>query len=234
MNEGYLKKKKILIVDDEPELLEMVVSFLKEEGFEQIVTAGTVKKAIEIVQSTAPDLAILDVMLPDGDGFSLMQKLNQMADFATIFLTARGEDIDRLTGLGLGADDYLVKPFLPKELIFRVLAILRRIYKEETSLVQLKNCQIDFERAEIIKQQEVLSLTAKEYALLNTLYRNAGRIVTIDALCEAAWGENPFGYENTLMAHIRRIRQKIEKYPSNPVSLLTVKGLGYKLIVEGF
>ncbi|MCF1685730.1 response regulator transcription factor [Tetragenococcus halophilus] len=233
MSEDYLKKKKILIADDEPGLLEMVVSFLKEEGFEQISTAATVEKAIQAVQSMPPDLAILDVMLPDGDGFSLMEKLQQIADFPTIFLTARGEDTDRLTGLGLGADDYLVKPFLPQELVFRVLAILRRTYKEEVSLVQLKNCQIDFDRAEIIKEQDVLSLTAKEYDLLNVLYRNAGRIVTIDALCEAVWGENPFGYENTLMAHIRRIRQKIEKFPSKPVSLITIKGLGYKLIVEG-
>ncbi len=210
MSEDYLKKKKILIVDDEPELLEMVISFLKEEGFGQISTANTVEKAIQVVQSMPPDLAILDVMLPDGDGFSLMEKLQQIADFPTIFLTARGEDTDRLTGLGLGADDYLVKPFLPQELVFRVLAILRRTYKEEVSLVQLKNCQIDFDRAEVIKEQERIPLTAKEYDLLNVLYRNAGRIVTIDALCEAVWGENPFGYENTLMAHIRRIRQKMK------------------------
>lgn len=232
MKEDYLKKKKILLVDDEPELLEMVVSFLKEEGFEQVVTADTVEKAIEEAKLHPPDLAILDVMLPDGDGFSLMKELKQLGDFPTIFLTARGEDTDRLTGLALGADDYLVKPFLPKELVFRVLAILRRTYKEETATVILNNCQIDFERAEVIKEDETLTLTAKEHALLHTLYRNAGRIVTIDALCEAAWGDNPFGYENTLMAHIRRIRQKIEKNPSKPVSLITVKGLGYKLIVE--
>lgn len=232
MKEDYLKKKKILLVDDEPELLEMVVSFLKEEGFEQVVTADTVEKAIEEAKLHPPDLAILDVMLPDGDGFSLMKELKQLGDFPTIFLTARGEDTDRLTGLALGADDYLVKPFLPKELVFRVLAILRRTYKDETATVVLNNCQIDFERAEVIKEDETLALTAKEHALLHTLYRNAGRIVTIDALCEAAWGDNPFGYENTLMAHIRRIRQKIEKNPSKPVSLITVKGLGYKLIVE--
>lgn len=233
MNEDYLKKKKLLIVDDEPELLEMVVSFLTDEGFEKLITADTVEKAIEATKNNQPDLAILDVMLPDGDGFSLMKELRRLADFPTIFLTARGEDMDRLTGLALGADDYLVKPFLPKELVFRVLAILRRTYKKETTLVQLTHCQIDFERAEVIKEQESLSLTAKEFALLHVLYRNAGRIVTIDALCEAAWGDNPFGYENTLMAHIRRIRQKIEKEPSRPVSLITVKGLGYKLILEG-
>lgn len=232
MNDDYLKKKRILIVDDEPDLLEMVFLFLKEENFEFITRASSSKEAIDSVKETPPDLAILDVMLPDGDGFSLMKDLQKLGDFPTIFLTARGEDTDRLRGLSLGADDYLVKPFLPKELVFRVLAILRRTYKDETNVVHLKNCQIDFERAEIIKGNEILALTAKEYTLLKTLSRNAGRIVTIDALCEAAWGDNPFGYENTLMAHIRRIRQKIEKNPSMPTSLITVKGLGYKLIVE--
>ena len=112
-------------------------------------------------------------------------------------------------------------------------AILRRSYREENPLVRLHASEIDFARAEVIKNGEHIPLTAKEYELLNALYRNAGRIVTIDALCEAAWGDNPFGYENSLMAHIRRIREKIEDTPSKPVSLVTMKGLGYKLIVEG-
>ena len=105
-------------------------------------------------------------------------------------------------------------------------------YKEEKTLVALKGSEIDFSRAEVIKDGVHIPLTAKEHDLLSALYRNAGRIVTIDALCEAAWGDNPFGYENSLMAHIRRIREKIELNPSQPVSLVTVKGLGYKLIVE--
>ena len=148
-----------------------------------------------------------------------------------LFLTARGEYEDKFRGFGLGADDYIVKPFLPKELLFRVAAILRRSYKEEDPLVKLSGCKIDLERAEVIKEGERIPLTAKEYELLSALYRNAGRIVTIDALCEAAWGDNPYGYENSLMAHIRRIREKIEENPSKPVSLVTVKGLGYKLII---
>lgn len=113
------------------------------------------------------------------------------------------------------------------------MAILRRSYKEENPLAKLRGSEIDFSRAEVIKNGEHISLTAKEHNLLSVLYRNAGRIVTIDTLCEAAWGDNPFGYENSLMAHIRRIREKIELNPSQPVSLVTVKGLGYKLIVEG-
>ena len=112
------------------------------------------------------------------------------------------------------------------------MAILRRSYKEENPLAKLRGSEIDFSRAEVIKNGEHISLTAKEHNLLSVLYRNAGRIVTIDTLCEAAWGDNPFGYENSLMAHIRRIREKIELNPSRPVSLVTVKGLGYKLIAE--
>lgn len=228
----YLKGKKLLLVDDEPELLCMLEDILREEGFWRINTASTVKEACVVAESFCPELAVLDVMLPDGDGFSLMERLKKMADYPILFLTARGEDEDKFKGFGLGADDYVVKPFLPKELIFRIMAILRRSYKAENPLVKLADSEIDFERAEVVKEGVHIALTAKEFAILQTLYRNAGKIVTIDALCEAAWGDNPYGYENSLMAHIRRIREKVEKNPSAPVSLITVKGLGYRLNVE--
>jgi DNA-binding response OmpR family regulator len=232
MEYSYLKSKTILLVDDEPDLLKLVSSILADDGFQNIVTAGTVKQSVAAAKEHKPDLAILDVMLPDGDGFSLFRQLRGFSDAPAIFLTAKDEAADKLEGLGLGADDYIVKPFLPQELLLRVYAVLRRCYKEDDSLLQLAGCSVDFSRAEIKKDGEVLSLTAKEHALLDVLARNAGRIVTIDALCEAAWGDNPFGYENSLMAHIRRIREKIERNPSAPVSLITIKGLGYKLIVE--
>ena len=232
MLSDYIKKKRILLVDDEPDLLDMVVSILKEEGYENIRTAQSMAEALKTADEFEPELAILDVMLPDGDGFGLMENLKEKGVYPMLFLTARGEDEDKFRGFGLGADDYMVKPFLPKELLFRIAAILRRSYKEEDPLVKLSGCEIDLERAEVIKAGERIPLTAKEFALMSALYRNAGRIVTIDALCEAAWGDNPYGYENSLMAHIRRIREKIEENPSKPVSLVTVKGLGYKLIVE--
>ena len=233
MSFDYLKQKRILLVDDEQALLDMVVSILNENGFWNIQTAKTVKEAITISETYHPEFAILDVMLPDGNGFDLMEQLKRASDYPVLFLTARGEDDDKFRGFGLGADDYMVKPFLPKELLFRINAILRRSYKDENPLVKLINSEIDFERAEVIKNGEHISLTAKEHDILAALYRNAGKIVTIDALCEAAWGDNPFGYENSLMAHIRRIREKIEENPSRPTSLITIKGLGYKLIVEG-
>lgn len=228
----YLKNKRILLVDDEQELLNMVESILRGDGYLNISTAKNVREALSTAEEISPELAILDVMLPDGNGFDLMEQLKSKGDYPILFLTARGEDDDKFRGFGLGADDYIVKPFLPKELLFRVAAILRRSYKGEDPLVKLQNCEIDFARAEVIKNGDRIPLTAKEHDLLSVLYRNAGRIVTIDALCEAAWGDNPFGYENSLMAHIRRIREKIELNPSKPISLVTLKGLGYKLIVE--
>lgn len=229
----YLKNKKLLLVDDEGELLTMVTSILRQDGYTQIQTAQTVAGALAACRKWQPDFVILDVMLPDGDGFDLLIQLREFSDVPVLFLTARGEDEDRFRGLGLGADDYMVKPFLPKELVLRLGVILRRCYKNESPLVKLKGSSIDFERAEVVRGGEHIALTAKEYEILMALYRNVGKIVTIDQLCEAAWGDNPFGYENSLMAHIRRIREKIEENPSKPVSLLTVKGLGYKLLAEG-
>ncbi len=233
MEFDFLKQKRILLVDDEQELLDMLVSILKEEGYQSIRTAVSIHNALHVISDFRPELAVLDVMLPDGSGFDLMKQLKQNADYPILFLTACGESEDRCLGLGLGADDYIVKPFLPKELTLRISAILRRSYKNETPLIKLHDSVVDFSRAEVVKDGNHFSLTAKEFELLSVLARNAGRIVTIDALCEAAWGENPFGYENSLMAHIRRIREKIEKNPSKPVSLITIKGLGYKLLVEG-
>ena len=234
MNEAYLKQKRILLVDDEQALLDLVVSILQMDGYQRIRTARTIADALLAAQEFQPELAVLDVMLPDGDGFALMEALQRQGrEYPILFLTARGEDEDKFRGYGLGADDYIVKPFLPRELTYKITAILRRCYKAENPLVFLRDSQIDFERGEVAKDGRRIPLTAKEHELLWALYRNAGKIVTIDALCEALWGDNPFGYENSLMAHVRRVREKIEKDPSHPVSLLTAKGLGYKLMVEG-
>lgn len=229
MEETFLHTKKILLVDDEPELRKLVIDILSDDGFSNIMDAGTVQTGLSFAMQEKPDLAILDVMLPDGNGFSLMKKLRTFTNIPIIFLTAKDEAADKLAGLGLGADDYVVKPFLPQELLLRVHAVLRRCYKADSPLLELEGCTIDFSRAEVNKNGIIVALTAKEYTLLETLSRNEGRIVSIDALCEALWGDNPFGYENSLNAHIRRIREKIETDPSKPVSLITMKGLGYKL-----
>lgn len=230
MDDSFLHSKRLLLVDDEQELLKMVTDILQEAGFETVLTAMSVKDAVRITKNESPDLILLDVMLPDGDGFSLMRQLRTFTGVPVIFLTAKDEAADKLSGLGLGADDYMAKPFMPQELLLRICAVLRRTYKEDAPLLVLDGCTIDFSRAEVRKGGKIISLTAKEHALLETLARNAGRIVTVDALCEALWGDNPFGYENSLNAHIRRVREKIENDPSKPVSLITIKGLGYKLI----
>lgn len=232
MEQSFLHTKKILLVDDEPELRKLVIDILSDDGFSNIIDADTVRTGLSIARQEKPDLAILDVMLPDGDGFSLMKKLRTFTNIPVIFLTAKDEAADKLAGLGLGADDYIVKPFLPQELLLRVHAVLRRCYKADSPLLELDGCTIDFSRAQVNKNGVIIALTAKEHTLLETLSRSEGRIVSIDALCEALWGDNPFGYENSLNAHIRRIREKIETDPSKPVSLITMKGLGYKLNVR--
>lgn len=221
--------RKILIVDDEVNLLNMIVEILSDEGFRHVQTAQSLQEAKIVFQAFHPNLAILDVMLPDGSGYDLVQAFRQKSSIPIIFLTAKGEDNDRLKGLSLGADDYMVKPFLPKELTLRIEAILRRVYPTNTTVL-LQHSAIDFEKGVVIKEEKNTPLTATEFKILQTLNEYAGRIVTLDALCEAVWGDD-FGYENSLMAHIRRIREKIEENPSKPRSLLTVRGLGYKLVL---
>lgn len=177
MDNSFLHRKKLLLVDDEPDLLKMVSDILSDAGFETVLTAATVKEAIITAEKEKPDLMVLDVMLPDGDGFSLMKQLRTFTNVPIIFLTAKDEAADKLAGLGLGADDYISKPFMPQELLLRVYAVLRRTYKEDSPRVFLDGCTIDFSRAEVNKGGEIIPLTAKEHTLLETLARNEGKIV---------------------------------------------------------
>lgn len=221
----------MLIVDDEPELLNLVSGILMDAGFTEVFTAGNAAEAIARFREAAPELIILDVMLPDGDGFSLMRQMRSSSEVPVVFLTAKDEPIDRISGLGLGADDYIVKPFLPQELLLRLYAVARRTYRSESDQIVLDGCTVDFSKGEVRRDGEAIALTAKEFALLEVLARNRGKIVTVDAICEAVWGGDPFGYEGPLNAHVRRVREKIERDPSHPTSLVTMKGLGYKLRV---
>ncbi|WML32688.1 response regulator transcription factor [Clostridium sp. OS1-26] len=231
-----MKDKKILLVDDEPQLLKMVETIFRKDGFSNIYTASSCREAMEKLINHKPDIAVLDVMLPDGDGFSLINEFKRHYEIPVLFLTARGEAEDRLLGLGLGADDYIVKPFLPRELTLRLNAILKRTYASSARptqpIIHLDCCTIDLGKAEVIKNNEKFYLTAKEHTILAVLYENVNKIVTIDTLCQRAWQEDSYGYENTLMVHIRHIREKIEENPSNPKSLVTVKGLGYTLLIK--
>ncbi|WP_075719251.1 response regulator transcription factor [Roseburia sp. 499] len=232
MKNSWIKEKSILIVDDEIELLTMLKSIFERAGYINIMTAVSGEEALKMISVKIPDMVISDVMMPNIDGFELLQEIRAVSKIPVLMLTARGEAEDRFAGFEMGADDYLVKPFLPKELLLRVEAIMKRVYPEENRLVTLENVVVDLDRAEVHKNNEVIPLTAKEYGIFLKLAENAGRIVTIGVLCQTACGEIWQGYETTLMTHIRHLREKIEKDPSNPVSLLTVKGLGYKLIVK--
>lgn len=229
-----LKNKRILIVDDEPDLLQMLSDILYQNGFYHIDTAKSCFDALKIVQRQPVSLFLLDVNLPDGDGFSLLEELQKFSKAPVIFLTARGEANDRIKGLGLGADDYIVKPFLPTELVLRVTAVLKRVYQISAggTAFTLSGKLIDLETALVKNGKEEVALTPKEFILIKKLWENKNRIVTNDALCMAAWGADYYGYENTLMVHIRRLRKKIEVAPSNPKHLITVKGLGYKLVTN--
>jgi len=230
---------KILIVDDNFDILEMLKNILARRGFLYVETASNCKQAKEMFQTYQPELLILDIMLPDGDGFSLMRDFRTWSDVPVLFLSAKDEDNDRLLGLGLGADDYITKPFLPDELILRMSAILKRTYfshlrqENNSEELVLGKRTIYLESGMIKSGDQEIALTAKELALLKKLNENRGNIVTFDALADAVWGENYYGYENTLMVHIRRLRSKIEEEPSRPVWILTIRGLGYKLSKGG-
>ena len=228
MDLEYLKNKKILLVDDEQELLAMVEEILEKEGYRNIRRAGTVKEALGVFREWQPEMAVLDVMLPDGDGFGLFEQIRESSDIPVLFLTARGEEEDKFLGLGLGADDYIVKPFLPRELILRIGVILRRCYKREQPLVRLAGCSIDFERAQVIKGGETLPLTAKEFALLEVLAKRRGQIVSKTVITELVWDICFDTNTNVVEATVKRLRSKLET-DDEPKLLHTIRGMGYIL-----
>lgn len=236
----HIYNSKILLVDDNAQLRQMVKDILKKEGFLYIETASNCGECRERCRLSMPNLIILDIGLPDGDGFSLMNEIRARSNVPVLFLSARDEDSDRLLGLGLGADDYITKPFLPRELVLRLSAILKRTYfppnmlEQQAEDVLVLGCRtVDFGegvvRRAVKENEELWKLTAKELIILRKLNENRGRIVTFDALSQALWGDFYYGYENSLMVHIRRLREKIEENPSQPRYLTTARGLGYKL-----
>ena len=221
--------KTILIVDDEAELLEMVRAIFTRAGYSRVLTAGSGAAALAVCTAGQPGIVVLVVMMPGLDGFEVLRQLRQICSVPLLMLTARGEAEDKFTGFECGADDYLAKPFLPRELLFRVQAILRRTSPAAGRMVRLAAAEVDLENAAAHRDGQVSPLTAKELQLFRKLYENAGRIVTTGALCEAVCGPVWQGYESTLATHIRHLREKIEANPSRPVSIVTVKGLGYRL-----
>ena len=223
----------ILLVDDHQALLLLIVRALSEAGYVHLTTAETAAQAREVFARTTPDCVVLDINLPDG--FSLFGEFRARSDVPVLFLSARDADADRLYGIGLGADDYLTKPFLTQELLLRIATILRRTYRAAPACeapLCLGEITVDLADACVLRPSGRVALTATERTLLLRLCENRGRIVTYDALCEAVWGAGYYGYENSLNVHIRHLREKIEADPSHPRFLVTARGLGYRLMKE--
>ena len=174
----------LLLVDDDHDLLEMLCSIFRRAGYNELLTASSGAEALAVWRDQHPDMVVLDVMMPDMDGFSVLKEIRRTSRVPVLMLTARGEAEDRVEGLENGADDYLAKPFLPKELLLRVGAILNRVYPDTDEMVVLANSVVDLATAEVIKSGTRTALTAKEMQLFTKLYQNAGRIVTTGTLCQ--------------------------------------------------
>jgi len=224
----------ILVVDDEKEIADLIELYLMNEGF-KIHKCYDGISAMEEVRNQLMDLAILDVMLPDLDGFTLCRKIREEYNYPIIMLTAKIEDIDKIRGLTIGADDYITKPFNPLEVIARVKAQLRR-YKsyndaqvDSSNTFEIGGLMIDNERHECSLYGKPVALTPIEFKILWTLCENDGKVVSSESLFETVWGEEYLDCNNTVMVHIRRLREKLGEPPRNPKYIKTVWGVGYKI-----
>ncbi|WP_237037530.1 response regulator transcription factor [Mediannikoviicoccus vaginalis] len=222
----------ILIVDDEKNLLENLYNFLKDKGFNKVFTAKNLKESRFKLENNKIDLIVLDLMLPDGSGFDLLKEVRQTSDIAVIILSALDGIDDRREGFENKADDYIVKPFLPDELLWRIDAVLRRSKKiKNEEKIVLGNVIFDKSKGVLEKNGEEIPLTATQFKILDYLSENINMIVSIDRILDNIW-EDSYGYENTLITHIYRLREKLEDNPRDPKILMTIKGLGYKLVKE--
>ncbi|MGH4121546.1 MAG: response regulator transcription factor [Clostridium sp.] len=231
-----MDSSKILLVDDEQEILNLLKITLKKEGFLNIDEACCANHAIKKCWEKEFDLIILDVLLPDGNGLEVCKKLREITTAPILFLTAKTSDLDKLAGFAMGADDYITKPFNPLEVAARIKAHLKRQQRVSCGRQSTEKCIYYFERFTINEQSGQLIVAgkeiecpAREFQLLLFLCKYPNRLYSRGQLYEQVWGEEAINDDNTVMVHIRRIREKIEEYPSNPKILLTVRGLGYKL-----
>lgn len=223
---------KILVVEDEPSLAEVVSLYLKRAGY-QVQVASNGKQAMTILEKQIPDFVILDIMLPEIDGLSLTRWLRDRSNVPIIMVTARREEIDRIAGLEMGADDYVVKPFSPQELVSRVRAVIRRTGREQTLVeterdLEFEDIHISPATRQVTVRKAIIELTAKEFDLLHLLAKHPRQVFTRDQLLEHVWGGADYIDPGTVTVHMRRLREKIEKDPSSPLHLLTIWGVGYK------
>lgn len=227
-----VKRLNILIAEDEKDIRDLVSLHLSKDDY-KVFEAENGIEAINIFESNKIDLAILDVMMPKLDGFAVIKKIRESSTIPVIFVTARDEDMDKILGLGLGADDYMVKPFSPLELTARVQAQLRRYYKYTNSQniteLVLGDLTLDKESCTLHKVKNRIELNAKEFKILEFLMENKGKVFTKKQLYEKVWEEPYYGDDNTIMVHISHLRDKIEDDPKNPKYLKTIRGIGYKI-----
>ncbi|MDI9482084.1 MAG: response regulator [Bacillota bacterium] len=223
-------KRKILIVDDEKNIVDILKFNLNKEGFETI-EAYDGKQALEMVERENPDLILLDIMLPEYDGFTVCKKIRQTMNTPILMLTAREEEVDKVLGLELGADDYITKPFSPRELMARVKANLRRmsedIQKTQGEILKCGDLTIDINRYEIKRGDEIIELTLREFELVKFLAAQRGQIFSRESLLEKVWGYEYYGDVRTVDVTVRRLREKLERLPSKPEYILTKRGVGY-------
>lgn len=223
---------KILIAEDEEDIRELLSIHLENEGYE-VFQAANGLEAIELFYQEDIDLMLLDVMMPKIDGFKVLTKIRENSDIPVIFLTARAEEEDKILGLGLGADDYVVKPFSLLEIASRVNAQLRRFFKysskEKKSLIQNGDLEIDLENYVVTKHGAELDLNPKEFKLMTLFMENIGKVYTKKQLYETIWEDVYYGDSNTIMVHISHLREKIEDTPKEPKYLKTIRGIGYRM-----
>ncbi|GMQ60392.1 response regulator transcription factor [Vallitalea sediminicola] len=226
-------KEKILVIDDEHGLLEVVEAYLKKEDYE-VFTADNGKEGLLMYKSIKPDFIVLDLMLPDLSGEKICEIIREESDVPILMLTAKSMEDDKINGLALGADDYLTKPFSPRELVMRVKAILRRTYKktntDNDNIISFNNKDIIIDKEEHIvkKAGEILNITPNEYDILLLFVRNPNKVFTRSQIIDVALGYEFVGYDRTIDAHIKNLRKKLEDDIKNPIYLLTVYGVGYK------
>jgi len=221
--------KKILVVDDEPTLVAIVKYNLEREGY-QVVTAADGESGLSVARAERPDLIILDLMLPGLDGFEVCRILRREMTVPVLMLTAKTDEVDKVVGLELGADDYVTKPFSMRELLARVRALLRRAEAPpaEAKVLTAGDLQVDLRRREDSRQGQALLLKPKEFDLLAFFLRNRARAFTRDQLLDQVWGYDFAGDTRTVDVHVSWLRQKIEDEPAKPTRLLTVRGVGYR------
>lgn len=229
-----LDQYKIMLVDDEPDLLDLLEKALNIEGYQNIIKIDNGSMAVEACREIRPDIIILDVMLPDIDGYEVCKKVREFSFCPILFLSSKNDELDKILGLAAGGDDYVTKPFSPREIVWRVKAGLRRAkYKEAPAqefTIKIGGLMIDADGCRVRKDDQEIGVTAREFEILRYMAENQGRVISRERLYETVWGEDSFGCDNTVMVHIRHLREKIERNPAAPQYIITVKGLGYKLV----